>query len=72
MRNAPGETGVGDHIGRDGWTEGVLERAILGLLADDAMRARLRDNAAQMALKPWNGCGRASHTLSDTDVNRNA
>ncbi|MET2832372.1 glycosyltransferase [Mesorhizobium shangrilense] len=47
-----GETGVGDHIGRDAWTEGVLERAILGLLADDAMRARLRDNAAQMALKP--------------------
>ncbi|WP_256751955.1 glycosyltransferase [Mesorhizobium sp. Mes31] len=46
------ETGVGDHIGRDAWTEGVLERAILGLLADDAMRARLRDNAAQMALKP--------------------
>ena len=46
------ETGTGDHIGRDGWTEGVLERAILGLLADDAMRARLRDNAAQMALKP--------------------
>ncbi|RUT82980.1 MULTISPECIES: glycosyltransferase [unclassified Mesorhizobium] len=47
-----GETGVGDHIGRDAWTEGVLERAILGLLADDAMRARLKDNAAQMALKP--------------------
>ncbi|MEI9419224.1 glycosyltransferase [Mesorhizobium sp. Cs1321R2N1] len=47
-----GETGVGDHIGRDGWTEGVLERAILGLLADDAMRARLRNNAAEMALKP--------------------
>ncbi|WP_246676948.1 nucleotide disphospho-sugar-binding domain-containing protein [Mesorhizobium sp. B2-4-15] len=47
-----GETGVGDHIGRDGWTEGVLERAILGLLADDAMRARLRDNAARMALEP--------------------
>ena len=46
------ETGTGDHIGRDGWTEGVLERAILGLLADDPMRARLRDNAAQMALKP--------------------
>jgi len=46
------ETGTGDHIGRDGWTEGVLERAILGLLADDAMRARLKDNAAQMALKP--------------------
>ncbi|RVD67941.1 glycosyl transferase family 1, partial [Mesorhizobium sp. M4A.F.Ca.ET.029.04.2.1] len=46
------ETGVGNHIGRDGWTEGVLERAILGLLADDAMRARLKDNAAQMALKP--------------------
>ncbi|TGT82743.1 MULTISPECIES: glycosyltransferase [unclassified Mesorhizobium] len=47
-----GETGVGDHIGRDGWTEGGLERAILGLLTDDAMRARLRDNAAEMALKP--------------------
>ncbi|RWC73270.1 MAG: glycosyl transferase family 1 [Mesorhizobium sp.] len=47
-----GETGVGDHIGRDGWTEGGLERAILGLLADDAMRARLGDNAAEMALKP--------------------
>ncbi|MBN9222850.1 MAG: glycosyltransferase [Mesorhizobium sp.] len=47
-----GETGVGDHIGRDGWTEGVLERAIVGLLADDAMRARLKDNAARMALKP--------------------
>ncbi|MBZ9797107.1 hypothetical protein [Mesorhizobium sp. ES1-4] len=47
-----GETGVGDHIGRDAWTEGVLERAILGLLADDAMRARPRDNAAEMALKP--------------------
>ncbi|RWN23533.1 MAG: glycosyl transferase family 1 [Mesorhizobium sp.] len=47
-----GETGVGDHIGRDAWTEGVLEKAILGLLADDAMRARLKDNAAQMALKP--------------------
>ncbi|WP_192180567.1 nucleotide disphospho-sugar-binding domain-containing protein [Mesorhizobium amorphae] len=47
-----GETGVGDHIGRDGWTEGVLERAILGLLADDAMRARLKENAVQMALKP--------------------
>lgn len=46
------ETGTGDHIGRDGWTEGVLESAILGLLADDAMRARLRDNAAEMALKP--------------------
>ncbi|RUY92485.1 glycosyltransferase [Mesorhizobium sp. M7A.F.Ca.CA.003.01.2.1] len=46
------ETGTGDHIGRDGWTEGVLEKAILGLLADDAMRARLKDNAAQMALKP--------------------
>ncbi|WP_292290757.1 nucleotide disphospho-sugar-binding domain-containing protein, partial [Mesorhizobium sp.] len=46
------ETGVGNHIGRDGWTEGVLERAILGLLADDAMRARLKDSAAQMALKP--------------------
>ncbi|QND67999.1 glycosyltransferase [Mesorhizobium loti] len=47
-----GETGVGDHIGRDAWTEGVLEKAILGLLADDAMRVRLKDNAAQMALKP--------------------
>jgi MGT family glycosyltransferase len=47
-----GETGVGDHIGRDGWTEGVLERAILGLLADDPMRARLKENAAEMALKP--------------------
>ncbi|MER9375151.1 glycosyltransferase [Mesorhizobium sp. M0491] len=47
-----GEAGVGDHIGRDAWTEGVLERAILGLLADDAMRTRLKDNAAQMALKP--------------------
>ncbi|WP_245271309.1 nucleotide disphospho-sugar-binding domain-containing protein [Mesorhizobium sp. LNJC372A00] len=47
-----GETGVGDHIGRDAWTEGGLERAILGLLADDAMRARLRDNAAKMALTP--------------------
>ncbi|MBZ9963622.1 hypothetical protein LB561_05350 [Mesorhizobium sp. B292B1B] len=46
------ETGTGDHIGRDGWTEGVLERAILGLLADDAMRARLKGNAAQMALNP--------------------
>ncbi|MDF3152859.1 glycosyltransferase [Mesorhizobium sp. XAP10] len=46
------ETGTGDHIGRDAWTEGVLEKAILGLLADDAMRARLKDNAAQMALKP--------------------
>ncbi|MER8693651.1 glycosyltransferase [Mesorhizobium opportunistum] len=46
------ETGTGDHIGRDGWTEGVLERAILGLLADDAMRARLKENAGQMALKP--------------------
>ncbi|WP_027053150.1 nucleotide disphospho-sugar-binding domain-containing protein [Mesorhizobium erdmanii] len=46
------ETGTGDHIGRDGWTEGVLERAILGLLADDAMRARLKDNAAHMALNP--------------------
>lgn len=46
------ETGTGDHIGRDGWTEGVLERAILGLLADDAMRARLKENAAQMVLKP--------------------
>ncbi|MEI8718541.1 glycosyltransferase [Mesorhizobium sp. ISC11] len=46
------ETGTGDHIGRDGWTEGVLEKAILGLLADDAMRARLKDNAAHMALKP--------------------
>ncbi|AEH85604.1 nucleotide disphospho-sugar-binding domain-containing protein [Mesorhizobium opportunistum] len=46
------ETGTGDHIGRDGWTEGVLERAILGMLADDAMRARLKENAAQMALKP--------------------
>lgn len=44
-----GETG--DHIGRDGWTEGGLERAILGLLADDAMRARLRDNTAEIALK---------------------
>ena len=47
-----GETGTGDHIGRDGWTEGGLKRAILGLLADDAMRARLKGNAAQMALKP--------------------
>ena len=46
------ETGVGDHIGRDAWTEGGLERAILGLLADDAMRARLKENAAEMALKP--------------------
>ncbi|MER8374555.1 hypothetical protein [Mesorhizobium sp. M1406] len=46
-----GETG-GDHIGRDAWTEGVLEKAILGLLADDAMRARLKRNAAQMVLKP--------------------
>jgi len=47
-----GETGVGDHIGRDAWTEGGLERAILGLLADDVMRARLRENAARMALTP--------------------
>lgn len=46
------ETGTGHHIGRDGWTEGELESAILGLLADDAMRVRLRDNAAHMALKP--------------------
>jgi MGT family glycosyltransferase len=46
------ETGVGDHIGRDAWTEGGLERAILGLLADDVMRARLRENAARMALTP--------------------
>ncbi len=37
-----GETGVGDHIGRDAWTEGVLERAILGLSADNVPRARLR------------------------------
>ncbi|MBZ9757593.1 hypothetical protein LB524_20100 [Mesorhizobium sp. ESP6-5] len=44
-----GETG--DHIGRDGWTEGGLKRAILGLLADDATPARLRDNSAEMALK---------------------
>lgn len=47
-----GETGVGDHIGRDAWTEGGLERAILGLLADDVMRARLRENAVRMALTP--------------------
>ncbi|MER8585408.1 hypothetical protein NKH19_09160 [Mesorhizobium sp. M1338] len=47
-----GETGVGDHIDRDAWTEGVLEKAILGLLADDPMRARLKRNAAQMVLKP--------------------
>ncbi|MBZ9893167.1 hypothetical protein LB545_02340 [Mesorhizobium sp. BR1-1-6] len=47
--NAPRaeETGTGDHIGRDGWTEGGLERAIPGLLADDAMRARLKGNAAR-------------------------
>nr|WP_246674904.1 MULTISPECIES: nucleotide disphospho-sugar-binding domain-containing protein [unclassified Mesorhizobium] len=47
--NAPRaeETGTGDHIGRDGWTEGGLERAIPGLLADHAMRARLKGNAAR-------------------------
>ncbi|ODT17057.1 MAG: glycosyl transferase family 1 [Mesorhizobium sp. SCN 65-12] len=47
-----GETGVGSHLSRDGWTEDVLERTILGLLADDAMRVRLRENAADMASKP--------------------
>jgi MGT family glycosyltransferase len=46
------ETGVGKHLNRDGWTEEVLERTILGLLADGAMRARLAKNAADMALKP--------------------
>ncbi|MEP9373392.1 glycosyltransferase [Mesorhizobium sp. KR1-2] len=46
------ETGVGKHLNRDGWTEEVLERTILGLLTDDAMRTRLRKNAADMALKP--------------------
>jgi hypothetical protein len=29
-------------ISRDSWTEDVREKAILGLLADDAMRARLK------------------------------
>jgi MGT family glycosyltransferase len=46
------ETGVGSRLSRDGWTEEALERTILGLLADDAMRARLRKNAADMALNP--------------------
>ncbi|WP_428832819.1 nucleotide disphospho-sugar-binding domain-containing protein [Pseudaminobacter soli (ex Li et al. 2025)] len=46
------ETGVGRHLSRDGWTEEVLERTILGLLADDAMRARLAENAADMASRP--------------------
>ena len=62
------ETGVGNHIGRDGWTEGVLEKAILGLLADDAMRARLRGNAAANGAETRNGCGRRSDTLPDTDM----
>lgn len=46
------ETGVGRHISRDGWTDKELEQAIVGLLADDAMRARLKENAAHMALAP--------------------
>ncbi|WP_280822573.1 glycosyltransferase [Pseudaminobacter soli (ex Li et al. 2025)] len=46
------ETGVGSHLSRDGWTEEVLERTIIGLLADDVMRARLKKNAIDMALKP--------------------
>ncbi|UCI30635.1 MULTISPECIES: hypothetical protein [unclassified Mesorhizobium] len=46
-----GETGVGDHIGRDGWTEGVW-REPLSACWPTTPCAPLRDNAARMALEP--------------------
>ncbi|TIY06014.1 MAG: glycosyl transferase family 1, partial [Mesorhizobium sp.] len=46
------ETGVGRHIGRDGWSDDELENAILGLMADSEMRFRLKENAATMARAP--------------------
>ena len=42
------EIGAGQGIAREGWTDEMLEREIRSLLADSAMRARLRTNAAQM------------------------
>lgn len=42
------EVGAGQSLARAGWTDETLEREIRVLLADGAMRARLRANAAQM------------------------
>lgn len=43
-----GETGVGRHLDRYGWSEAELEDTIRALLADTAMRQRLKANAEGM------------------------
>ncbi|AOF93216.1 glycosyltransferase [Sinorhizobium sp. RAC02] len=42
------ETGVGRRLGRYDWSDAELANAIEGLLGDEAMRVRLKANAAKM------------------------
>ena len=47
-----GETGVGRHLDRTGWTPEQLGTTVRDLLADRAMRDRLAANAKRMAAAP--------------------
>lgn len=42
------ETGVGQHLARYEWTDAQLQAAIVGLIDDQSMHQRLRQNALQM------------------------
>ncbi len=53
-------TGTGRRLRRSDWTEEDLRGAILGLLADDAMRARLAAGAAAMRANPGNAAAAAA------------
>lgn len=46
------ETSVGDRLNRWAWTEDQLQEKIMALLADDAMKTRLRSNAVTMQKHP--------------------
>lgn len=46
------ETGTGRRLHRSGWSPQTLRGAILDLLSDEAMRARLKENAGRMAAEP--------------------
>jgi MGT family glycosyltransferase len=57
------ETGVGLRLDRAAWTPDDLTSAIASLLGDEAMRQRLRENAATMAATP--GAARAADAILD-------
>jgi UDP:flavonoid glycosyltransferase YjiC (YdhE family) len=46
------ETGVGRRLDRNDWTDTELAAAVMGLLSDRKMRARLKKNAQRMAKTP--------------------